>query len=116
MEVGLVAFLQDHNGISHVVVQKLNPEVGPAGRPPPVIPPLGTRGASLQPVKKPDRSGITPEWGGAEVTLGTPVLHRAAPEDVSSRTLPTAPHRTPVIVTTSAGALGMNDQSPSPAA
>ena len=32
--VGLVDLLQDHNGILHVVVRKLNPEVSPAGAPP----------------------------------------------------------------------------------
>ena len=31
---GPVELLQDDNGISHVVVRKLNPEVGPVGRPP----------------------------------------------------------------------------------
>ena len=33
--VGTVTLLQDHNGISHVAVRKVNPEVGPVGSPPP---------------------------------------------------------------------------------
>ena len=32
--VGTVALLHDHNGISHVAVRKVKPEVGPDGHPP----------------------------------------------------------------------------------
>ena len=32
--VGLIYLLQDHNGISHMVVRKVNPEVGPVDIPP----------------------------------------------------------------------------------
>ena len=54
--VGPVSLFQDHNGISQVAVQTVNPEVGLAGSPPPGIPPMVTVGAQAYPGKKLDRS------------------------------------------------------------
>ena len=63
-KVGPITLLQDHNGISHMAVRKVNPEVGLVGRPPPGIPPLGTGGACAPLGRKIDRSKPSPGAGG----------------------------------------------------
>ena len=69
----MVTLLQDHNCVPHVVVRKVNPEVGPASRSP--LAPLHWSFEARQ--RRQERNPISldlPQGGGAEVSLAPPSL------------------------------------------